>query len=56
MEAAVSLFAKRRPPGIYKQDYLDEIAARYGDSDGPLTAPALPDWCTGTHRGATPRV
>ena len=35
-----------RPPGIYKEHYLHELAGRYADSDiGSIVAPALPDWC-----------
>jgi len=45
-DAAVVEFAKRRPPGIYKQDYLDELANRFADFVVVPTAPALPDWCT----------
>lgn len=36
-----------RPPGIYKQDYLNELFKRYGEEDETPEAPALPDWCTG---------
>eukprot|EP00095_Tigriopus_kingsejongensis_P004298 maker-scaffold346_size200932-snap-gene-0.7 protein:Tk04298 transcript:maker-scaffold346_size200932-snap-gene-0.7-mRNA-1 annotation:"hypothetical protein CAPTEDRAFT_167250" len=44
-EAAVEIFAKARPPGIYKNDYIEELFARFGDvSDAPV-APPLPEWC-----------
>ncbi|ESO99998.1 hypothetical protein LOTGIDRAFT_213204 [Lottia gigantea] len=46
VEAAVRAFAEIRPPGIYKQEYLDELFGRYGDIDDTPAAPALPDWCT----------
>ncbi|KAK3589211.1 hypothetical protein CHS0354_020072 [Potamilus streckersoni] len=45
IEAAVQEVAKARPPGIYKQDYLDELFSRYGDKDDTPPAPPLPDWC-----------
>ena len=35
-----------RPPGIYKEHYLHELAGRYADGNiGSIVAPALPDWC-----------
>ncbi|XP_070494063.1 mRNA-capping enzyme [Chironomus tepperi] len=43
--AAIQEFANARPPGIYKQDYINELFKRYGDEDDPLQAPHLPDWC-----------
>ncbi|XP_076036152.1 mRNA-capping enzyme-like isoform X2 [Oratosquilla oratoria] len=44
---AVAEFAKARPPGIYKGDYLTALFERMGDdvSDAP-PPPQLPDWCT----------
>jgi hypothetical protein len=36
-----------RPPGMYKQDYLTELFARYGERDDTPEAPPLPDWCLG---------
>ncbi|EDO40094.1 predicted protein [Nematostella vectensis] len=45
IEAAVECFTKCRPPGIYKQEYLNELSRRYGDSADPPSAPELPDWC-----------
>ena len=47
IEAAVSVFSQMRPPGIYKQDYLDELFTRYGERDDTPSAPPLPDWCLG---------
>lgn len=46
VEAAVAQFAQARPPGIYKQDYLDELFRRYGDPEDTPSAPPLPMWCT----------
>ncbi len=40
-------FANARPPGIYKEDYLQELFRRYGDVDDAPPAPPLPDWCEG---------
>lgn len=53
VDAAVNVFAGARPPGIYKQDYLDELLERYrnlddeDEDDEPLklTAPPMPEWC-----------
>lgn len=46
IDMAVALFAQCRAPGIYKQDYINELFRRYADgysNDVPL-APALPNW------------
>jgi mRNA-capping enzyme len=45
VDAAVSVFAQMRPPGIYKQEYLNDLFARFGDRSDTPQAPALPDWC-----------
>ncbi|XP_033726963.1 mRNA-capping enzyme-like isoform X2 [Pecten maximus] len=45
IEAAVATFAQARPPGIYKQDYLEELFTRYGEKEDTPPAPILPDWC-----------
>lgn len=46
IDAAIDLFAKGRPTGIYKQDYLNELINKYGDgSNIPIAAPPRPDWC-----------
>jgi len=45
VEAAINTFANARPPGIYKQDYLEELAKRYGDPEEIPPAPQMPDWC-----------
>lgn len=45
ISAAVKIFAKSRPPGIYKQDYLDKLLEKFGEEDDPkISAPALPAW------------
>ena len=43
--AAINMFAHSRPPGIYKQDYLDDFYKRYGDSESIPLAPERPEWC-----------
>lgn len=45
VDAAIQTFAKARPPGIYKQDYITELYKRYEDEDDATPAPALPEWC-----------
>lgn len=45
LEIALEMFAKVRPPGIYKQDYIQELYQRYDDPDDAPPAPELPDWC-----------
>ncbi|GAB1610713.1 mRNA-capping enzyme [Argonauta hians] len=45
VDAAIQEFAKARPPGIYKQHYIDDLIQRYGDQDDPVTAPTQPEWC-----------
>ncbi|XP_063617921.1 mRNA-capping enzyme [Cydia splendana] len=45
VEAAIIEFAKMRPPGIYKQDYLQELYRRYDDVEYTPAAPQRPDWC-----------
>ena len=48
VDIAVDLFAQCRPPGIYKQDYLNELFRRYADStDNQVPVAAeLPTWET----------
>ena len=50
IEAALSVFGQMRPPGIYKQDYVNELFLRYGDSEDTPSAPPMPDWCLGQCR------
>jgi len=45
VDAAVQYFAKCRPPGIYKQMYLQELFQRYGNVNDTPKAPELPEWC-----------
>ncbi|KAJ6222243.1 hypothetical protein RDWZM_000788 [Blomia tropicalis] len=47
IEDALNEFARARPPGIYKQDYIDELIRRFGSKhcDRRFLAPELPDWC-----------
>jgi len=45
VDAAINAFANCRPPGIYKQDYLQELCSRYGDPEDVPNAPSMPDWC-----------
>ncbi|KAK6755147.1 hypothetical protein RB195_013868 [Necator americanus] len=44
VDCAVLTFAKERPCGIYKQDYLGDLFERYGDPDDCLQAPNKPSW------------
>lgn len=44
VEAALATFAQARSPGIYKQDYINELYRRYDSSGEPPIAPELPDW------------
>jgi mRNA-capping enzyme len=46
IDATIDLFSKARSPGIYKQDYLNELLRRYGDeSSVSIAAPIRPEWC-----------
>ena len=45
LSAAVQAFAEARSPGIYKQDYLDELHKRHGDGEDCPLAPERPEWC-----------
>lgn len=45
LQAAIQCFARARPPGIYKQDYLQELYRRYDEVENTNPAPPLPDWC-----------
>lgn len=44
IDAAITCFAQSRPPGIYKQDYLNELCRIYVH-DSYIQAPPMPDWC-----------
>ncbi|XP_030079530.1 mRNA-capping enzyme isoform X1 [Drosophila hydei] len=45
VEGALAVFAKSRPPGIYKQDYINELFRRYEDEEDAPQAPEQPNWC-----------
>ncbi|KAH8416367.1 hypothetical protein KR222_000734 [Zaprionus bogoriensis] len=45
VEAALAVFADARPPGIYKQDYINELFRRYEDEEDAPHAPEQPNWC-----------
>ena len=44
-EAAWQEFRMKRAPGIYKQEYINDLFDRYGDVSDAPSAPELPDWC-----------
>jgi len=45
IDAAVMHFAGKRAPGIYKQEYLNELHNLFGDADDPeMIAPPKPSW------------
>lgn len=45
IEATVSQFADKRKPGIYKQDYINQLFEIFGDCDDPVPqAPLKPNW------------
>jgi len=43
-EAAWSEYKEKRPVGIYKQEYIQEIFSRYGDAADAPSAPERPEW------------
>ncbi|KAJ8952496.1 hypothetical protein NQ318_003292 [Aromia moschata] len=45
LEIALDMFAKARPVGIYKGDYITELYSRYDDINDAPPPPNLPDWC-----------
>lgn len=45
VDVSIREFAKLRPPGIYKEQYIKELFRRYDDESYALSAPPLPDWC-----------
>jgi mRNA-capping enzyme len=55
LELAIETFAKMRPPGIYKSDYLKELYSRYDDPADTPPAPSLPDWCYENNESEPPR-
>lgn len=52
VDAALMEFSKARPPGIYKQDYINELYSRYDDLEDAMTAPELPQWCFEDEEGS----
>ena len=46
IDNAIDIFAKARVPGIYKQDYLNDLVTRFGDESATrIPAPERPEWC-----------
>uniref|UniRef100_A0A0A9WYI1 mRNA-capping enzyme n=2 Tax=Lygus hesperus TaxID=30085 RepID=A0A0A9WYI1_LYGHE len=45
VDAAIQEFAKCRPPGIYKGDYIQELYRRFDDEDDAPPPPIRPSWC-----------
>uniref|UniRef100_A0A5S6QUV6 mRNA-capping enzyme n=2 Tax=Trichuris muris TaxID=70415 RepID=A0A5S6QUV6_TRIMR len=45
IDAAIAAFVSARPPGIYKQEYLQELFRRFDDVAFTPEAPLLPNWC-----------
>ncbi len=43
-EAAWAEFGAKRPPGIYKAEYIQDLFVRYGDINDAPAAPERPDW------------
>ncbi|KAJ8952502.1 hypothetical protein NQ318_003298 [Aromia moschata] len=41
---ALELFARSRPPGIYRENYIKELYRRYGAVADILPTPPLPQW------------
>ena len=46
----MATFSQARPPGVYKQDFIDVLSHRYGD-DQWLIGPAWPAWCERCAKG-----
>lgn len=46
LEQAVLAFSNARPPGIYKDHYINDLANRYNSGDrNDITTPVKPSWC-----------
>lgn len=45
VDVALETFAKVRPPGIYKADYIEELYRRFDDIADTPPPPDLPRWC-----------
>ncbi|CAF0904033.1 unnamed protein product [Brachionus calyciflorus] len=46
VDKAVALFAQVRPPGLYKQEFINELYKRYEPNSEVPIAPLLPNWET----------
>lgn len=45
MNGILRTFAMRRPPGIYKDDYINELLESYHEKrSSKLITPAVPSW------------
>lgn len=44
IEPAVDEFARCRPPGIYKQHYIEDLFRIHGGEMADIRVPQLPDW------------
>ena len=44
-DAALAEFGSKRPPGIYKPEYIEDLFRLYADVSDAPAAPHLPDWC-----------
>ena len=38
-------FKNMRPPGMYKEEYINELFKNYGDIEDAPPAPDRPEWC-----------
>ncbi|XP_046914475.1 mRNA-capping enzyme isoform X2 [Dermatophagoides farinae] len=50
---AIDHFSERRHPGIYRQEYIDELLRMFSNGDDDprtITAPAKPDWSRDNNR------
>lgn len=45
-----SIVTQSRSPGIYKQQYLDDLCQRY-DTSEKFPVPELPEWCLDEDEG-----
>ena len=45
VNAAYMAFRDQRPPGMYKEEYINELFNRYGDIADAPAIPDRPEWC-----------
>ena len=45
VDAAYMAFRDQRPPGMYKEEYINELFNRYGDIADAPAIPDRPEWC-----------